>query len=155
MKPIKRPGCGHATATPVDESLIQILGIGASHEGVALTRDQFQAIKRLYGYYPEPPVPKPPPPPPLGPNPSWEQESRHKEVMRAYSKWEDPSPFHQAGADRNAMRWASSDGLRMLAWIAKYVPPESDPVKALIQLAIDAGWDIDPATVEWVNEEEV
>jgi hypothetical protein len=59
----------------------------------------------------------------------------------------------QAGADRNMVRHAESDGIRLIAWLAKYVPEGEDPLKTLVQLAVDAGWDVDPSDVTWADAE--
>lgn len=39
-------------------------------------------------------------------------------------------------------------------WLAKYVPPGEDPLRHLVQLAVNAGWDVDPEDVEWAETEE-
>lgn len=65
----------------------------------------------------------------------------------------DVAGFMQAGADVNAMRHAEADGLRMVAWLARRCPPGEDPLKVLVQLAIEAGWDVDPADIEWAQDE--
>ncbi|HZL96042.1 MAG TPA: hypothetical protein VFB99_20460 [Vicinamibacterales bacterium] len=72
-------------------------------------------------------------------------------ALRAHAKWEDPRAFMQAGADRDVFRHAELDGLRLLAWIARYVPPGEDPLKSLVMLASDAGWDVDPDDVAWAE----
>lgn len=80
-------------------------------------------------------------------------ESRH--VRRLYghvSEAEGPGGgFMQAGADRNALRHAQADGLRLLAWLARHVEPGQDPLRTLVDLACQAGWDVDPLEVDWVQ----
>lgn len=137
--------------------MIHLLGAGVQHEGIALSGDEFRRIKRLYGYVREPASKKPDPPPPpnqgdfasLGEYETARRE--HKEQVDRLARWEDPRPFLQAGADRNALRHAAADGLRLLAWITKHVPPGEDPLKTLITMASDAGWDVDPSDVEWAE----
>lgn len=59
----------------------------------------------------------------------------------------------QAGADRAMFREAELDGLRIVAWLAKYVEPGRDPMKTIVRMAIDAGFDVDPSDVEWIEQE--
>lgn len=50
----KRPGTDSSTTTtPQAADLIAFFGVGIRSESVALTRDEFQAINKLYGYVPE------------------------------------------------------------------------------------------------------
>lgn len=79
-------------------------------------------------------------------------EWRNVQRVYGYSSEKDPNPLIQAGNDRNTLRHAECDGLRLLAWIAAYMPPNEDPMKVLIQLASDAGWDVDSVDVEWSEE---
>lgn len=159
----KRPATRGATGgalvtTPRTAAMIQLLGTGLHHEGVAFSNDEFKRIKRLYGFVEEPPHEKPSPPP--APNRSdfdshhaYEIAQReHEELVKRIDKWEDPRAFLQAGADRNALRHAQADGMRLLAWLAKYISQGEDPLRVLIQLASDSGWDVDPADVEWASE---
>jgi hypothetical protein len=110
--------------TPRAAEMLSILGRGEIHGSVVLTRDEFAAVQRLYGYRVE--------------------TSSDKHALR----------FHQAGADRNAFRHAEADGLRLLAWLARHVPSGEDPLKTLVRLAADAGCDVDPADVGWADGEQ-
>jgi hypothetical protein len=140
--------------------MLAFLG-GSTFGSNALTRDEFTAIQKLYRFVPEKPNEKPPPPP--APKredfkDEWEYDRAvrdHKQALENHKHWTDPMPFYQAGADRNAIRHAQVDGLRLLAWFARFVPAGEDPIKTLIQLALDAGWDVDPADVTWIEKEEV
>lgn len=140
--------------------MMQLLGSGLTSGPVAMTRDEFAAVKKLYGFKQEKPNEKPPPPP--APkredfDAPWKYQdavSKHEQALKNHAKWEDPRPFMQAGADRNAMRYAEADGLRLLAWLAKYIPAGEDPLKHLVQAAVDTGWDVDPADVEWAETED-
>lgn len=64
-----------------------------------------------------------------------------RSIKNLYGFKSDETLFMQAGSDRNAIRHAETDGLRLLAWIAKFVPPGTDPLKSLIAAAVDSGWD--------------
>ena len=79
-------------------------------------------------------------------------QSEMASLRALYSVGCDPNPLLQAGADRNLMRQAEEDGLRLLVWLAKYVEKGTDPLKTLIQLAGDAGFDVDPEDMAWANE---
>ena len=72
-------------------------------------------------------------------------------IQKLYGYKSEKNPLMQAGAIRNALREASCDGLRMLAWLAKYVPAGEDPVKTLVQLAVEAGFDVPSEDIEWTE----
>jgi predicted NAD/FAD-dependent oxidoreductase len=44
-----------------------------------------------------------------------------------------------------------SDGLRLVAWLARYVEPGKDPLRTLVELACQAGWDVDPIDMGWAQ----
>src|SRR5271170_8507600 len=100
MSTPKRPGRGCNVATPIDEAMIQLLGPGAVSEDGVVTKDQFRAIQRLYGYHAELPNKRPDPPAPLPPNATWDQERKHKAAVDDHARWTDPRAYMQAGADR-------------------------------------------------------
>lgn len=140
--------------------MIQLLGVGVRHEGVVLGRDEFTRIQKLYGYVKEQAREKPAPPSPPK-RADFDSARAYEDARRGYEKhvrwlaeWEDPRSYLQAHADRDALRHAVADGLRLLAWLAKYVPSGSDPLKALIQIASDAGWDVDLVDYEWATAED-
>lgn len=147
---------GSVTTTPMAATMVALLG-GYQRNGVTLSNDEFKAVQRLYGFTPEKPNVKPPPP--AEPNRDdfptvWEYNEakrKHEAALAAHAKWQDPQPFMQAGADRNAFRLAEVDGLRLLAWFARYLQPGDDPLRVLVQMAIDAGWDVDPSDVTWAQ----
>jgi hypothetical protein len=60
--------------------------------------------------------------------------------------------FAQAGADVSVFRAAELDGLRIVAWLAKHIEPGQDPLKTIVQMAIEYGLDVDPADVDWIEE---
>ena len=138
--------------------MLQLFGKSHYSGSITVTCDQMNRIRKLYGFSPEPPTKKPDPP--ATPQPAdfkscaeFDRAFQKWEVaVKALDKWRDPRVLLQAGADRNTWRHAEVDGLRLLAWIAKYTEP--DPLKALVHLACDAGWDVDLSDVSWANEEE-
>lgn len=155
----KRPmvkGMSQVT-TPRAAQMMLLLGAATKYKSLALTGDEFRAVKRLYGFKPELPNKKPDPPP--APDPEsfkdhWRYQDavlKHTQALKAHASWEDPLPMMQAGADRNVMRTVEADGLRLVTWIAKFVPPGEDPLAHLIQAAVAAGWDVEPEDAEWAG----
>jgi hypothetical protein len=59
----------------------------------------------------------------------------------------------RSGEVRHDLRRAQADGLRMVAWIARFVEPGEDPVKALVHLAVQAGWDVSAEDAAWSESE--
>jgi hypothetical protein len=165
MKNMKRPTThdGSIATTPHATEMIRLLG-GVTSGSVALATDEFRSINKLYGFKPEKPNAKPPAPEPvpdLPPGSDYtarlqheEDLRKHKAACKALESWTDPRPFHQAGADRNALRHAAADGLRLLAWLAKFVQPGEDPLKVLVRFAADAGCDVEPNDVDWADSED-
>lgn len=155
-----RPTCKDSTVTtPSAALLIEFLG-AKIFGSIALTTGQFRAIQNLYGFVQEKPNKKPDSPKP--PNredfsADWEYRSAAQEyerILKLHEKWEDPKDFLQAGSDRNAMRYAEADGLRIIAWLAKYIPAGEDPLKHVIQFAVEAGLSVNSEDVDWANSNE-
>jgi hypothetical protein len=154
MRSLDLNGC--RVTTPRAEGSARLLG-AVVFDGVALTLDEMTAIRKLYGFKREGPTPKPEPPE-APKREDFAQDWEYRDAVHAYESalkhhenWEDPRALLQAGSDRNAIRHAKADGLRILAWLAKNVPAGDDPLKSVIQLAIDAGWDVDPSDIEWAE----
>lgn len=110
---------GAQATTPLAAEMMALRGQGLTSGPNALTHDESEHVRRLYGYVPEP-------------------EGRGRELL-------------QAGADRNVLRHAQADGLRLVAWLARYVEPGKDPLRTLVELACQAGWDVDPIDVGWAQ----
>ena len=132
-------------STPRVGATMGILGSSCSFEGVHFSRDEHRAMTKLYGFYKEPKQQRPPEPPLPGPESYYHGEDRAEWQARKlahdkWKKWQDPSNYLQAGADLNMSRRAREDGLRLIAWLARYVEPGEDPLKALIQAAAEVGW---------------
>lgn len=147
-----------STTTPRSAVIQQLLGCH-SCGAVKLTSDEFKRIRKLYGIVQEKQEEKPPAP--IAPErknfkDSWEYKdalARHEKAVNAHAHWESPHRLLQAGADRNALRHASADGLRIVAWLAKYLEVDQDPLKLVIQLASEAGYDVDPEDLSWAIED--
>lgn len=156
---------GSYVTTPMARTMIQLLGSGIVTGSVVLSKDEFKRIQKIYGYTPEKPNEKPPPP--VAPKAEdftntngtrgyqYQQAcEKHEQALKAHAKWQDPQPLMQAGADRNTIREAETDGLRLLAWLARFVPPGTDPLVTLIQFAADAGADVASEDLDWADESE-
>lgn len=158
---MKRPQgkSGSQFTTPLAESMTRILGPGMVTGGTIFTRDETAALNKLYAFKPEGPGKRPPKPvrqpDPEGalPHQKRDADEAFMKKVAAWERWEDPQALMQAGADRNMVRHATSDGLRLVAWIAKFVPEGEDPVKTLIQLASQAGWDVSGEDMAWAEDE--
>lgn len=153
---------GNTCATPMDATMIALLG-GKRVEGVAFSVDQYRALERHYGYdmkkaregavaYAE------------------EADKRELEAHEAFMADPDipsrdkrgkraPKPsltsvdqFMVAGAERNMFRAVQEDGMRVMAFIAKYLETGQDPVKMLAQLMLEAGFDM-ADHAEWAYED--
>jgi len=61
----------------------------------------------------------------------------------------------KAGNTRNALRWAQNDGFRLIGYLAKYLTPDDDPLKMLIQTMSEAGYDISPEDYEWAFNDKI
>lgn len=118
--------------TPRSSEILGLIGGGLVHEGLALTNDEVRALRKLYD---EPRKPL------LEEEPSYGGRGQSQ-------KLED---FHQAGADRNLIRNAKLDGLRIVAWLAKYVDKNEDPLAFLVSVMADSGMDVDHEDIEWVH----
>lgn len=63
-------------------------------------------------------------------------------------KFQDETPdegirlLMEAGSTRNLLRAAKADGLRLIAFIARFCEPGEDPVKFLARVLLDQGYDI-------------
>lgn len=87
------------------QAVLQFESFPARIGAVALTRDEWRALQRLYGFV------------------------------------DDPSRWQRLGADRNMIRHAETDGIRLLARLAKYCAPGQDPIEILAELFAAAGYD--------------
>ncbi len=151
---------GSTVTTPRAAGLIRLLG-GPNYGNLALSEDEMSALRRLYGYKKERPNKKPPPPPAPKKEDFVDRYayqgalSGHERALADHAQWQDPMSLLQAGADRNCLRHAELDGLRLVAWLSRHMEPNEAPLRVLIKMAIDSGMDVDPADVEWSDEGEL
>ena len=153
MKRPETPNHGTASTPRVADAMI-LIGSGPVYHGVTIGKDEYRAAKRLYGFVPEQPRQRPPEPtPPDVPDTYANDDAwrRYRDDLDAWKRWKDPRDYYQAGADLALCRNMAVDGLRLMAWLAKHVPAGEDPVKTLVQMAVAAGFDVDPEDVEWAD----
>jgi hypothetical protein len=155
------PGGTHfRAATPMSATMITLTG-GQSFEGVTFTNDQMRRMLHIYGYDPD----------------RTEREveetiARQKETLREWEEEQEAlDPYDRkefgkpkvsspdglrrlllAGGEVGVFRQAKSDGLRMMAVLSRYLEPDEDPVKLLLNLLGGAGYDV--GDLEWANDED-
>jgi hypothetical protein len=158
---LKRPQTkyGSSTTTPMVASLMKLFGEGLKHEGVTFSLSETRALNKLYGFKPELAQERPPKPvqAPYKGKTSFDrkyEDEAHQRIVENWERWEDPVEMLQAGADRNMIRHAAHDGLRLIAWLAQHVPSGEDPLKTLIQAVIQAGWDVHPGDIAYAEADE-
>lgn len=77
-----------------------------------------------------------------------------RRLMKAYGFKEDRShPLAEQGTFRNLVRHTERDGLRVMAFLSRYLQPGQDPVKLVAQLCSEAGFDV-PNDIDWIYEED-
>ncbi len=149
MKPRKDMWC----ATPRDADILRLFGVGTRLGNVTFTRDQFRALQGVYGFSDE-----------VDAGIVADAKTQHEEEegkrrkehedrnKRAFLPTEfKPRDFNEAaihdfvraGSTRNLLRHVESDGLRVMAVLAPHVPDGGDPVRALLELLIEAGHECD------------
>jgi|APSaa5957512622_1039677.scaffolds.fasta_scaffold164042_1 hypothetical protein len=161
----KIPGhkSGFRCATPTDETMIQLLG-GQAYDGVTFTNDQIRSLYSSYGhtYYDKDEVEK-------DLVTQWEKNcanlrEKHAEAVKKrmwVTKLELPKRpdaeavqshinWMMAGSQVNMFKHVKCDGLRAMAYLAKFLEKGEDPVKLIANMAIDAGFDAEV----WEDEDE-
>ncbi len=150
MIPRPRTEGGSLCSTPSAAVSIDLLG-GHRCEGVAISRDQLRALERLYKFDLSGSVEKA----------RAHAQQAHADAVANYEAakakcgpWDQPpeppkppdllgAAKWQSGGDiRNLMRHAEADGMRMIAAIARYLSPGDDPVRLLLSLMAQAGFDV-------------
>jgi len=161
----KYPGekSGFRCATPTDETMIQLLG-GQPYDCVTFTNDQVRSLYSSYGhtYYDKAEVEKDL----VG---KWEENCAHLREKYAeavkkrmwVTKLELPKRpddetvqghinWLMAGSQINMFKHVKCDGLRVMAYLAKFLEVGEDPVKLIANMAVDAGFDAEV----WEDEDE-
>lgn len=76
-----------------------------------------------------------------------------RRLMNFYGFKDETNPLMEAGMHRNMFRHVERDGLRVMAFLSKYLEPGQDPVKLVAQLCMEAGHDV-PNDYDWIYEDE-
>lgn len=101
---------GSLVTTPRAAEMMKLLRPGLTQGGVTLSRDEYEALKRVYGFTKEKPNEKPPPPvAPLLENfkSRWEYEvalRKHERALEGWNRWEDPRALMQSPSSRCLVR---------------------------------------------------
>jgi len=134
-KDLKRPELGACTNS--DIVMLKLLD-GVSSGQVTYTKDQMKNLERVYG-----------------PLDREEMRARLQPDFIGPLKQRHESAFEllEAGAVRNIFRAVETDGLRCIGVLAKFLEKEEDPVKLLIRLLNDAGYDVGDS-IEWATDED-
>lgn len=158
---MKYPGQPRTTcSTPSAEQSIAFFG-GNSHGPVTVSNTQFKALAKVYQFTDN-----------LSRVETAREEhkkahawrvAKYEESKKAWNPEAPPkeTPFDEkavlrfldAGVVRDVFRETERDGIRIMAFLAKFVEPGQDPVKLIVQMASDCGYDVDPADFEWSQEE--
>lgn len=129
---------GNTVCSKADEVFLPFFG-GEYYEACTYTKDQVKHLEKIYG-----------------PLDREQMKLRNSpDFIGPLTKEKDGNAYELmlAGGMRNILRAAKRDGQRLIGVLAKYVEPDEDPVKVLIRILIDAGYDVDPENVDWVEEE--
>lgn len=136
---------------PQTEQMCRLLG-GISFEAVTLSRNQIENLMKLYGCHHEKEKDWPPSTieVPENPHAYTPYGSKPKMVQKVLGS---AAPLAESAMLVSLGRRAKHDGLRMLAVLSRFCEPGQDPVKLLVQLCIEAGYDIGTLS-EWAYEED-
>ena len=147
---------GVVVATPMDAVMAELTGY-LHFEGVGFTRDQKKRLAAYYGFtdaYIQDQVDSA-----RAKHEERQKKIEEKEAEKKAQKGQwyrasygaEPAlrPFdeeairkmHQAGSDRNLLRHVRSDGLRVMAFLSKYLERHEDPVEFLEGLCSEVGLD--------------
>lgn len=149
---------GSIVTTPRTGKMVELLGPGAVSGSICFSSGETRHLDRIYEFHPEEGLFKKPTELVLVDIPegadSFQVHQIERENARRTKAWENQKSvekFMQAGADRNMLRYAEADGLRLIGWLARYCSPGEDPLKVLINIAVQAGLDVDYEDAEWAD----
>ena len=75
-----------------------------------------------------------------------------KNLCRVYDTQHDENELIAARNVTSGLRLAQRDGMRMVAWLSEYLEAGEDPVKMLVRLVMETGYDVDPEDAAWAEE---
>ena len=161
--------------TPMTQTMIDLMGRGAHHGAVYFSRSQTEALQRFYDFDPQRDIDTVEETLQAAYEKARDEYEDRKALWdsdkRAYKAtygWDATAPrvprpptpliieklgrLQHAGAGRNLMRFVERDGLRLMAFLSRYLEQGEDPVKLVAQLCIDAGYDV-PDVSDWLEED--
>jgi len=68
-------------------------------------------------------------------------EIKSLEQLYGFDPEADENPLMAAGSRRNLFRYATRDGLRVMAFLARYCEPGEDPVQLVAEGLVELGYD--------------
>ena len=164
--PFEVPGEGLvAVDTPSTWAMMRLLGDWNSFEGVALSREQEKALMAFYDFDDALDVRKAQEAQEAQVT-AWEERRQMHAQAKEAGDWAaydikygcrkfsekprlpekpkptNPLPFLRAGATKNMLRFCRRDGLRVMAFLARYLERGEDPVRLVAKLCIEAGYDV-------------
>lgn len=117
-----------------DVATLKLLG-GIDCGNVHFTRDQMKHFEKVYG-----PV---------------DHAALAEHLIGPVRQGEEgENPLLLAGTIRNLLRAAEEDGLRVIGAVLKYLEQGEDPVKFVLRLLCENGYDVDPDDIDWIEESE-
>lgn len=67
----------------------------------------------------------------------------------------DDNILTQAGDQRNLMRYVQADGMRVMAFLARYLEPGEDPVRVVQDLFMQTGFDVPDFDWDYKGDEDI
>lgn len=117
-----------------DVAPLKLLG-GVSCGCVHFTHDQMKHLEKVYG-----PV---------------DHEALAEHLIGPVRQGEEgENPLLLAGVTRDLLRAAEEDGLRVIGALLEHLDEGDDPVKFVLSLLRDTGYDVDPDDIDWIEENE-
>ena len=113
--------------TPSSAEAIELIGVEMRGGDVAFTAAESDALDALYGVKP------------------------HGEALTDRDR--KRIAFERVGTRNDVIRCAQRDGLRIVAWLSRYLEPGEDPLKTVIRACATYGFDV-RFDGEWAESEE-
>lgn len=152
----------NVNTTPASREIINFFGSGPGYESFYPTHDEYRNMQKAYGFTEEDLVKLPVPVKPVHEDYAFHDEISYKNDVKVYEKavenydenCKSMQKFMQSGADRNLYRHVLHDGMRVIAWISKFLQKDEDPLKFIVQLAYTNGFDVSCDDLGWASQSE-
>ena len=106
------------------------------------------------------PAPRPDPPKKPAQNAGYFEQQEYDRAVRNWQRdcaKHDPQgvhKFHLAGAELNLDRYVAADGVRVMAFLSRFLEDGQDPVALVAQLLAEAGYDTQGAEFDSEPDED-